>query len=196
MRVLVLDNGDPSPGNLVDPLRELGAECDLRPSGSLRLEDIRGMSPKVHRILLTPGPGRPEDTAVCQDVVMSLAGEIPVLGIGLGMLVIIAAAQGALVPARQAGRTTATIRHDAVNLFAGLPNPLSAPRDMATSLVLDGRKRPPHDLEVSAWDEDGVTVGCRVWGLGMEGFQVDTSWFATQEGRDMLFNFLYQSQAW
>ena len=54
----------------------------------------------------------------------------------------------------------------------------------------------PHDLEVSAWDENGVTVGCRVWGLGMEGFQVDTTWFATQEGRDMLFNFLYQSQVW
>lgn len=196
MRVLVLDNGDPSPGNLLDPLRELGAECYVCPPGSLRLQDIRDMAPKVHRILLTPGPGLPEETGVCQEVVMSLAGEIPVLGVGLGMLVIIAAAQGALVPSRKVGQTTATIRHDAVNLFAGLPSPLNAPRDLTTSLVLDGRKRLPHDLEISAWDEDGLTVGCRVWGLGMEGIQVDTAWFATQEGRDMLFNFLYQSQAW
>jgi anthranilate/para-aminobenzoate synthase component II len=197
MRVLVLDNGDPSPGNLVGPLRELGAECDVRPSGSLQLQEIPDMHPKVHRILMTPGPGRPEETGVCQEVVMSLAGEIPIMGIGLGMLVIIAAAQGVLVPARKARRKkTATIRHDAVNLFAGLPSPLDAPRDMTISLVLDGRKRLPHDLEISAWDENGVTVGCRVWGLAMEGIEVDTKWFATQEGRDMLFNFLYQSQAW
>lgn len=196
MRVLVLDNGDPSPGNLLDPLRELGAECEVRPSCSLGLADIRGMVPKVHRILMTPGPGVPEGTGVCQEVVISLAGEIPIAGIGLGMLVIISAAQGALIPARKAGGPTATIRHDAVNLFAGLPSPLNAPRDMNTSLVLDGRKRLPHDLEVSARDENGVTVGCRVWGLGMEGIQVDTAWFASPEGRDMLFNFLYQSQAW
>lgn len=194
MRVLVLDNGDPSPGNLVEPLRELGAECDVRPSGALRLQAIRDLRPR--RILLTPGPGRPEETGVCQEVVMSLAGEIPIMGVGLGMLVIIAAAQGVLIPARKARQKAATIRHDAVHLFAGLPSPLNAPRDRTTSLVLDGRKRLPHDLEVSAWDENGATVGCRVWGLGMEGIQVDTKWFATREGRDMLFNFLYQSQAW
>lgn len=180
----------------MEPLRELGAECVVRPSGSLRLQEIRDMRPRVRRILLTPGPGGPEQTGVCQEVVMSLAGEVPILGIGLGMLVIIAAAQGVLVPARKARRKAATIRHDAVNLFAGLPSPLNAPRDRTTSLVLDGRKRLPHDLEVSAWDENGATVGCRIWGLAMEGVQVDTQWFATREGRDMLFNFLYQSQAW
>jgi len=196
MRVLILDNGDPSLGNLVEPLRELGAECEVRLPGSLQVEEIRDMTPKVRRILMTSGPGRPEETGVCQEVVMSLAGEIPILGIGLGMLVIIAAAQGVLIPARKERGTTATIRHDAANLFAGLPSPLIAPRDMSTSLMLDGKKRLPHDLEVSAWDEQGSTVGCRVWGLGMEGIEVDTKWFATQEGRDMLFNFLFQAQAW
>lgn len=196
MRVLILDNGDPSLGNLVEPLRELGVECDVRLPGSLQIQEIRDMSPRVRRILMTPGPGRPEETGVCQEVVMSLAGEIPILGIGLGMLVIIAAAQGVLVPARKARRKTATIRHDAVNLFAGLPSPLNAPRDMSTSLMLDGKKRLPHDLEVSAWDEHGSTVGCRVWGLGMEGIEVDTKWFATRDGRDVLFNFLFQAQVW
>lgn len=196
MRVLVLDNGAPSPENLVGPLRELGAECDVHPSGSLQLQEIRDMTPRVRRILMTSGPGRPEETGVCPEVVTSLAGEIPIAGIGLGMLVIVAAAQGVLVPARKARRRKATIRHDALNLFAGLPSPLNAPRDTITSFMLDGRKRLPHDLEVSAWDENGTTVGCRIWGLGMEGVQVDTKWFATREGRDMLFNFLYQSQAW
>jgi len=196
MRVLVLDNGDPSPGNLVEPLQELGAECDVRSSGSVSVEEIREMQPRVRRILLTPGPGRPEEAGVCPEVALHLAGEIPIAGIGLGMLVLIQAAHAPLVPARKARRKTATIRHDAKNLFAGLPSPLSAPRDLSVPLMLDGRKRLPHDLEVSAWDENGTAVGCRVWGLGMEGIQVDTAWFATREGRDMLFNFLFQAQAW
>jgi anthranilate synthase component II len=196
VRVLVLDNGDPSPGNLLEPLRELGAECEVQPAASVSVELIRDMQPRVRRILLTPGPGRPEETGACPQVVMHLAGEIPVAGIGLGMLVLLQVAHASLVPARKARRKKATIRHDGKNLFAGLSSPLSAPRDPSTSLVLDGRKRTPHDLEVSAWDEDGTAVGCRVWGLGMEGIQVDTAWFATREGRDMLFNFLFQSQAW
>jgi len=55
---------------------------------------------------------------------------------------------------------------------------------------------PDVSVDLSAWDEQGTTVGCRIWGLAMEGVQVDTKWFATREGREMLFNFLYQSQAW
>ncbi|HWM90671.1 MAG TPA: anthranilate/aminodeoxychorismate synthase component II [Thermoanaerobaculia bacterium] len=194
MRVLVLDNGDPCLENLLGPLRELGAECEVRPSGSLKLRQIRDMSPQ--RILMTPGPGRPEDTGACLDVVISLAGEIPVAGIGLGMQVIIHVTHYPLVPARKVRRKTATIRHDGKNLFAGLPSPINAPRDPGTSLILDGRRRPSNDLEVSAWDENGTTVGCRVWGLGLEGVQVDTKWFSTRSGQDILFNFLYQAQIW
>lgn len=196
MRVLVLDNGEPCLENLLGPLQALGAECDVRAPGPLQVDEIREMSPKVRRILMTNGPGLPEETGVCQKVVLHLAGEIPVLGLGLGMQVLLQAAHGAMVPARKARRRTATIRHDGKNLFAGLPSPFDAPRDPSISRVLDGRKRHPHDLEVSAWDENGTTVGCRVWGLGLEGFQVDPKWFATRSGQDMLFNFLYQSQAW
>jgi anthranilate synthase/aminodeoxychorismate synthase-like glutamine amidotransferase len=198
MRVLVLDNGDTCLGNLVDPLRELGAECDVRPSGSLGLDDIRQMTPQPQRILMTPGPGRHDEAGACQEVVTHLAGLIPILGVGLGLQVLAHAAQGRLIPPRETrsrdGCTT-TIRHDEKNLFAGLSSPFDAPRGPAPSLVLDAR-RPGNDLEASAWDEDGTVVGCRVWALGMEGIQVDTRWFATRLGKDMLFNFLYQSQAW
>lgn len=196
MRVLILDNGDPALGNLLEPLRELGADCDVYPSGSLELDDIREMRPRVRRILMTPGPGLPEGTGVCVRAVTSLAGEIPILGLGIGMLTLLHVAQGVLIPAPEAGRETATVRHDSSSLFAGLPSPLEVPRDRSVRLVLDGRKRLPHDVEVSARDENGVAVGCRVWGLGMEGFQVDTSWFSTPQGKDMLFNFLFQSQTW
>lgn len=198
MRVLILDNGDPALGNLLEPLRELGAACDVHPSCSLDLDGIREMRPRVRRILMTPGPGAPEETGVCVQVVTSLAGEVPILGIGIGMLTMLHVAQGVLIPASfsKTGRETATVRHDGANLFAGLPSPMDVPRDRTTSLALDGRKRLPHDVEVSARDENGTAIGCRIWGLGMEGFQVDTSWFVTPQGRDMLFNFLFQSQAW
>ena len=196
MRVLILDNGDPALGNLLEPLRELGAECDVHPSCSLDLDDIREMRPRVRRILMSPGPEVPEGTGVCLRAVASLAGEIPILGIGVGMLTILHVAQGTLVPAPWTDRGTVMVRHDSANLFAGLPTPMEVPRDRSVWLTLDGRKRLPHDLEVSARDENGAAVGCRVWGLGMEGFLVDTSWFSTQPGRDMLFNFLFQSQTW
>lgn len=195
MRVLVLDNGDPSLDALLGPLRELEAECDVRPSSSLQLKDIQEMNPQPRRILFTSGPGTPESTGVCTQVVLKLGGDIPIVGIGLGMHVILHVAQGELVPPRSSRGGTATIRHDGKNLFAGLPSPFNAPHDPCTSLVMDGRKI-PHDLEVSAWSEDGTALGCRVWALSTEGIQVDSRWFATQLGGDMLFNFLYQAQAW
>lgn len=195
MRVLVLDNGDPSLEVLLGALRELEAECDVRPAASLRLPDIQEMRPQPRRILLTAGPGRPESAGVCPAVVQHLGGSIPVVGIGLGMHVIVHIAQGELVAPRPSRGETATIRHDGKNLFSSLPSPFTAPHDPCSSLILDGRKV-PHDLEVSAWSEDGTALGCRVWALGIEGIQVDSRWFATRLGSDMLFNFLYQAQAW
>ena len=195
MRVLVLDNGDPFLDALLGHLRELDAECDVRPSGSLRLKEIQEMRPQPQRILLTSGPGRTESTGVCPEVVRHLGGHLPIVGLGLGMHVIIRMAEGELVGPRPSRGDIAMIRHDGKNLFAGLPSPFDAPRDPCASLIMDGRKI-PNDLEVSAWSEDGTALGCRVWALSMEGVQVDSRWFSTRLGTDMLFNFLYQAQAW
>lgn len=199
MRVLVLDNGDPALGNLLGPLEELGARCDVRSAGSITLQEIRDLAPQPQRILLTPGPGTPEQAGICPEVVLHLGGHMPIVGIGLGMQVIAQVARGQLQPPLPAaGAESAgivTIRHDGKNLFAGLPSPFEAPRGPAPSLVLDGR-RLSSDLELSAWDQQGTIVGCRVWALSMEGIDVDTRWLATQLGSDLLFNFLYQAQAW
>jgi anthranilate synthase component II len=196
VRVLILDNGDPSLGNVLDPLRDLGAECDVRPAGSLRLADIRGMEPMPRRILLSTGPGRPAGTGACLEVVEQLPGVIPILGIGLGLQAIAHTTRARLVPprVREAGGTM-RVRHDGRNLFAGLPEFFDAPRDPNPSLILDPRE-PGDQLEISAWDESGGAVGCRAAYLGLEAIQVDTAWFSTRLGNDMLFNFLYQSQAW
>ncbi len=196
MRVLVLDNGDPRPGDLLEPLKELGAVCDVRPAGSLGILEIRSMTPQPQRILLTPGPGSPEDTGASREVALQMAGVTPILGVGLGLQVIASVARGRLVPPRTVGapKAVSTFRHDGKNLFSGLPSPFEALPDPNRTLVLDHRQT--HDLEASAWDEDGTVVACRLWALGIEGIQVDTRWFSTQLGNDMLFNFLYQAQVW
>jgi anthranilate/para-aminobenzoate synthase component II len=196
VRVLILDNQDPFLDNLLDPLRELGAECDVKASNSLDIEDIRDLEPQPRRILITSGPGRPEDTGACLDVVEHLAGMTPILGIGLGLRVIAHVTHARLIPAKRskaAGAEILKVRHDGKNLFAGLPNVFDAPRDPNPSPSLD-----PHrlgtQLEASAWDQHGGVIGCRAWSLGVEGIQLDTRWFSTRLGNDMLFNFLYQSQ--
>jgi anthranilate/para-aminobenzoate synthase component II len=195
VHVLVLDNGDPCLGNLLDPLRELGAECDVRSSGSLGLKEIRALEPQARRILFTPGPGRPEDTGACWEFVELLPAGFSVLGVGLGLQVIARAGQARLVqPAKAAGGVT-RIHHDGKNLFAGLPTPFDAPRDPNPSLVVDP-DRLGTQLDISARDEHGTVVGCRALYLGLEAIQVDTRFFSTRLGNDMLFNFLYQSQAW
>lgn len=196
--MLVLDNGYTSLGNLLDPLRELGAECDVRSSVALGLPDIQEIRPQPQRILLTPGLGRPDESGACLEVVGQLAGLVPILGIGLGLQVVAHVAGARLIPpdeTRNAIGDITTVRHDGKNLFAGLPSPFDAPRDPNPSLIVDPRK-PGSQLEVSAWDERGAAVGCRAWSLAMEAIQVDTRWFSTRLGNDMLFNFLYQSQAW
>jgi anthranilate synthase component 2 len=196
VRVLVLDNGDPCPGNLLEPLRELGAECDVRSSGSLGLKEIRALEPKPRRILFTPGPGLPEDTGACWELVEFLPAGFSILGVGLGLQVIAQAGQARLVrPAKAAAGGTIRIHHDGKNLFAGLPSPFDAPRDPNPSLVVDP-DRLGTQLDISARDEHGTVVGCRALYLGLEAIQVDTRWFSTRLGNDMLFNFLYQSQAW
>ena len=196
VRVLVLDNGDPCIGNLLDPLRELGAECDVRPSGSLGLREIRALEPQPRRILLTPGPGEPEDSGACWEVVDFLPAGIPILGVGLGLQIIAKAGQARLIrPVKPAAGGVARVHHDGKNLFAGLPSPFDAPRDPNPSLVVDP-SRLGTQLDISARDEHGTVLGCRALYLGLEAIQVDTLWFSTRLGNDMLFNFLYQSQAW
>jgi anthranilate/para-aminobenzoate synthase component II len=155
------------------------------------------MEPMPRRILLSPGPGQPAETGACLEVVEQLPGVIPILGIGLGLQAIAHTTRARLLSPRTPGETGGTmrVRHDGRNLFAGLPEFFDAPRDPNPSLILDPRE-PGDQLEISAWDERGGAVGCRAAYLGLEAIQVDTRWFSTRLGADMLFNFLYQAQAW
>jgi len=192
MRVLVLDNQDSFTYNLVQALEALEAECIVHRSDAISLDEVRALKPK--RILISPGPFGPEEAGVSKQVVEKLTGEIPILGVCLGMQVIAAVAGARIVPARQPVHgKTAEIRHDGKGIFEALPNPFTAAR--YHSLVVDGREEPAL-LELSAWAEDGTVMGCRVSGLGVEGVQFHPESFLTEIGTDLLFNFLYRSQAW
>ena len=192
MRVLVLDNQDSFTHNLVQAIEALDAECVVHRSDSIDLDGVVALKPK--RILISPGPFGPEEAGVSKQVVEKLTGDIPILGICLGMQVIAAVAGARVLPAKKPVHgKTAEIRHDGKGIFEALPNPFTAAR--YHSLVVDGSKE-QRFLEFSAWAEDGTVMGCRLSGLGVEGVQFHPESFLTEHGGDLLFNFLYRSQTW
>ncbi len=192
MRVLVLDNQDSFTHNLVQALEALEAECIVHRSDAISLEQVLALKPK--RILISPGPFGPEEAGISRKVVEKLTGEIPILGVCLGMQVIAAVAGLRVHPAKKPVHgKTAEIRHDGKGIFEALPNPFTAAR--YHSLVVDSTEEPPF-LEFSAWAEDGEVMGCRLLGLGVEGVQFHPESFLTENGTDLLFNFLYRAQTW
>jgi len=156
-RVLVVDNYDSFVYNLVQELGELGAEPVVYRNDAIDLAGIRAERPAA--VLISPGPGRPEDGGVSLQAIRELGGEIPLLGVCLGHQCIGQAYGGTIVaaPHLMHGKTS-EIHHDGQGIFAGLPNPFVATR--YHSLVV----RPesvPDELEVTATSSDGVVMGLR-----------------------------------
>ena len=185
-RVLVVDNFDSFVYNLVQELGELGAEPLVLRNDAIDVAGIRAAAPDA--VLISPGPGRPEDGGVSLEVVAQLAGEIPLLGVCLGHQCIGQAYGAEIVeaPHLMHGKTS-EIHHDGEGLFAGLPNPFVATR--YHSLVV----RPesvPGELEVTARSSDGVVMGLRHRSLDVEGVQFHPESVLTASGPALLANFL------
>jgi anthranilate synthase component II len=187
-RILVLDNYDSFVYNLVQELGELGAAPVVFRNDAIDIEGIRSQKPDA--ILISPGPGRPEEGGVSLDAISRLAGEIPILGVCLGHQCIGQAFGGTVVaaPHLMHGKTS-EVHHDGLGLFSGLPNPFVATR--YHSLVVDPNSV-PKDLVVTATSPDGVIMGLRHRELPVEGVQFHPESVLTVSGPALLGNFLAQ----
>jgi para-aminobenzoate synthetase component 2 len=191
--LLVLDNYDSFTFNLVQYLGELASEhplaADLRVerNDALSLQEIRALKPAA--ILISPGPGDPDQSGVCLEVLRELSPSIPTLGVCLGHQSIAQVFGGRVVRAKELmhGKTSPVL-HRGQGVFAGLPNPLTATR--YHSLIAE-RETLPDCLEITAWLEDGTIMGLRHRDHPhIQGVQFHPESVLTQEGHALLANFL------
>jgi anthranilate synthase/aminodeoxychorismate synthase-like glutamine amidotransferase len=184
--ILVVDNYDSFTYNLVQYLGELGARIQVTRNDKLDTDRIRSLHPD--RIVLSPGPGRPEQAGVCIPIIEELSADYPVLGVCLGHQAIGAAFGGRVILAPELvhGKTS-SIFHDGKTLFRGLPNPMTAARYHSLIVDLEGL---PDCLEVSARSSDGSIMALRHRQLRVEGVQFHPESILTPDGRRLLENFL------
>jgi anthranilate synthase component 2 len=187
-RILVLDNYDSFVYNLVQELGELGAVPVVFRNDAIDVAGIRAENPDA--VLISPGPGRPEDGGVSLAAILELAGEIPLLGVCLGHQCIGEAFGGAVVAAPQLmhGKTS-EIHHDGQGIFSGLPDPFVATRYHSLVVSPDSV---PAELMVTATSTDGVIMGLRHRELPIEGVQFHPESVLTVSGPALLGNFLAQ----
>ena len=186
-KVLVIDSYDSFVYNLVQYLGELGAQPDVVRNDQFTVAEALDRSPDL--MLLSPGPGRPEDAGIICDAITAFAERgIPVFGVCLGHQAIGHVFGAAVVraPHLMHGKTS-PIEHDGVGVFAGLPSPLTATR--YHSLVIDPATM-PECLEVTAQTAEGIVMGVRHRTLPVEGVQFHPESILTLAGHDLLANFL------
>jgi anthranilate synthase/aminodeoxychorismate synthase-like glutamine amidotransferase len=186
-RVVVIDNYDSFVYNLVQYLGELGAEPVVHRHDQVTLAELEALTPDA--ILVSPGPGRPEDAGVSNDAIRAFGERgVPVLGVCLGHQCIGQLYGGEVVRApRVMHGKTSTISHDGAGVFAGLPDPITATR--YHSLVVE-RDSVPEVLTVTAESEDGLVMGLRHRDLPVEGVQFHPESILTESGHALLRNFL------
>jgi anthranilate synthase component II len=185
--VLVIDNYDSFTYNLVQYLGELGAEIQVVRNDAASIESIGRTPPE--RIVISPGPGRPEDAGITMDVIRAFGPTIPILGVCLGHQAIGAVFGGSVVRAAAPmhGKTS-TIEHDGRGVFTGLTGPFVASRYHSLMVAEAGL---PGDLEVSARTrEDKTIMGLRHRRWPIHGVQFHPESILTEEGRRLLRNFL------
>ena len=187
--ILVIDNYDSFTYNLVQYLRELGAEVDVRRNDKTTIDEIKALNPD--KILISPGPCTPEQAGISVETIKAFAGKMPILGVCLGHQSIGAAFGGKIIRAKKLmhGKVS-LIHHDGKTLFKGLPDPFTATR--YHSLVIE-KQSLPEVLEISAWTDDGEIMGVRHKELKVEGVQFHPESILTQDGKKLLNNFLLAS---
>lgn len=196
--IIVIDNYDSFTYNLVQYLGELAVDepvaNDIRVfrNDKISLDEILALNPDG--LLISPGPGRPEDAGISLDLIQQIGPNLPILGVCLGHQSIGQVFGGKIVSAPELmhGKTS-QVSHTGVGVFRGLENPLTATR--YHSLVIDSQTC-PDVLEITAWVEDGTIMGVRHRNFPhIEGVQFHPESVLTSSGKKLLRNFLEQIQS-
>jgi anthranilate synthase/aminodeoxychorismate synthase-like glutamine amidotransferase len=184
--LLLIDNYDSFTYNLYQYLCELGQEVVVIRNDKTTTGDIETMAPE--RIVISPGPGRPENAGISNDVIRHFAGKLPILGVCLGHQCV-GQAFGATV--ERAGEIkhgkSSLVHHDGKGVLAGLPIPFSAIRYHSLAVM---KNNLPDCFEVSAQTENGIIMGLRHKEYPIEGVQFHPESIMTKEGKELLKNFL------
>jgi anthranilate synthase component II len=191
--IIVIDNYDSFTYNLVQYLGELGSELPVASeiqvyrNDQIDLEKIATLAPDG--VVISPGPGRPEDAGISQELIRQLGATFPILGVCLGHQSIGQVFGGKIIsaPVLMHGKTS-EIHHTGVGVFRGLPNPFLATR--YHSLAIE-RESCPEVLEITAWVDDGTIMGVRHRNYPhIEGVQFHPESILTSSGKQLLRNFL------
>jgi anthranilate synthase/aminodeoxychorismate synthase-like glutamine amidotransferase len=184
--MLLIDNYDSFTYNLYQYLSELGEEVEVMRNDKMTLDDIERIAPE--RIVISPGPGRPEDAGISNEVIRRFGERIPILGVCLGHQCI-GQAYGAVVD--HAGEIkhgkSSFIYHDGKGVYEGLANPFPAIRYHSLAIQ---RLSLPECLEPSAWTSNDIIMGVRHREYRVEGVQFHPESIMTREGKAILKNFL------
>jgi len=185
--LLLIDNYDSFTYNLVQYLGELGEEVEVRRNDKVSVDEIeRTIRPQ--RIVISPGPGTPDDAGITLKTIERFAGRIPLLGVCLGHQAIGQAFGGKVIRAPQLMHGKASeISHDGKTIFAGIDDHFPAGR--YHSLIVE-RESLPECLEISAYTSDNIIMGLRHKQLKVEGVQFHPESILTTDGKKLLANFL------
>jgi para-aminobenzoate synthetase component 2 len=183
-RILVVDNYDSFVYNLVQYLQQLGADCTVVRNDEIEPADVA----PYDGVLLSPGPGTPEEAGICVDVVKTQAGRTPIFGVCLGLQAIGVAFGGIVGRADELlhGKTS-LVYHDGAGVLAGLPSPFTATRYHSLAIQQDSV---PDVLEVTGRTDAGIIMAARHRTLPVEGVQFHPESVLTEGGHRMLANWL------
>ena len=184
MKLLMIDNYDSFTWNLVHLFEELGAEVDVFRNDAITVAEAQALAPD--RLVISPGPGRPEDAGVSVELIRSLGASVPTLGVCLGHQAIVEAFGGRVGRAQALlhGKSSA-VRHDGEGVYAGLPEEIEAGRYHSLAAL-----EVPAELVVTAQTEDGEVMGVRHRVLRIEGVQFHPESVLTPSGPEIAANFL------
>jgi anthranilate synthase/aminodeoxychorismate synthase-like glutamine amidotransferase len=184
--LLVIDNYDSFTYNLVQYFGELGADPQVKRNDAITPDEVEKMKPQ--KIVISPGPGRPDEAGISMELIRKLGAKVPILGVCLGHQCMGEVYGGKVV---RAGRLmhgkTSPIQHDGKGVFQGLPNPFEATR--YHSLIVE-KNSVPICLEVCAETAEGEIMGLRHREYPVHGVQFHPESILSKEGKDLLANFL------